>query len=124
LNGITGLEFSRLGQSVMRQIEKMSKPTVAAIQGYCLGGALDLALACRARIATPDARFAHPGAARGIITGWGGTQRLSRLVGAARATDLFLTGRMVSAKEALSFGLIRGIYSAGDLLPGAIQLVR
>jgi enoyl-CoA hydratase/carnithine racemase len=86
---------------------KISKTaSIAAVNGLCFGGAFDLALACRRRIASPNAVFSHPGANLGIMTGWGGTQRLPRLVGEARALEIFLTGKRVSAVEALQIGLI------------------
>ncbi|HWS55014.1 MAG TPA: enoyl-CoA hydratase/isomerase family protein [Pyrinomonadaceae bacterium] len=98
--------FAGRGQSLFRKIEDARPLTVAAVNGYCMGGGLDLALACRLRVASPGAVFAHPGARLGIITGWGGTQRLPRLVGAARAFEMFLTARRVSAPEALEMGLV------------------
>jgi len=115
-------EFSRFGQSVMREIERSKRPVIAAIQGYCMGGGLDLALACHARIAAPDATFAHPGGSLGIITGWGGTQRCSRLAGRARALDLFLTGTRIGADEAREWGLINTIAPAEQVVPDAIRL--
>ena len=80
--------------------------TFAVINGYCFGGALDLALACKRRIASPNARFAHPGAGLGIITGWGGTQRLPRLIGQANSLEIFFTASPIDAGRALSIGLI------------------
>lgn len=115
------LEFARFGQGVMRAVELSRKPVIAAIRGYCMGGGLDLALACHARIAAPDAVFAHPGGALGIITGWGGTQRLPRLIGRARALELFLTGRRLDAQEALAFGLIDAIVPADKLIHEALR---
>ena len=109
LGGLTperAAEFARRGQSLFRKIGDARQLTVAAVNGFCMGGGLDLALACRARVASRRAVFAHPGARLGVITGWGGTQRLPRLVGAARALELFLTARRVSAEEALDIGLI------------------
>ncbi len=116
-------EFSRDGQSVMRAIERSRAPVIAAIRGYCMGGGLDLALACHARIATPDAVFAHPGGTLGILTGWGGTQRLTRLIGRGRALEMLATGRKVYAQEALGTGLIREICAADGLLAAAARLV-
>lgn len=116
-------EFSREGQRVMRAIEQSPVPIIAAIQGYCMGGGLDLALACHARIATADAVFAHPGGALGILTGWGGTQRLTRLVGRARSLEILTTGRRIDAQEALGTGLIRQICVAGELMAAAARLV-
>jgi enoyl-CoA hydratase len=106
LNGISAREFGLRGQILMQIIYRSRKKTVAAINGFCMGGGLDLAVACKMRIATPNAVFAHPGVSLGIITGWGGTQLLPRLIGPARSLELFLTGRNVKAEEALRFGLI------------------
>lgn len=106
LTPATAVEFARRGQRLFQKIADAPLLTVAAINGYCIGGGLDLALACKLRYATPDAVFAHPGARLGIITGWGGTQRLARLVGAARAFEMFLTARRLSGREALDIGLV------------------
>jgi enoyl-CoA hydratase len=112
-------EFSREGQRVMRAIEQSRVPTVAAIRGYCMGGGLDLALACHARITAPDAVFAHPGGALGIVTGWGGTQRLTHLIGRGSAAEMFTTGRKLDPQEALTFGLVSRMASADDLMTAA-----
>ena len=114
LTAAEAYEFSREGQGILRTIERSRVPIVAAIQGYCMGGGLDLALACRARIATADAVFAHPGGAIGILTGWGGTRRLTRLIGRARALELLTTGRKLSAEEAFAFGLVNRIVSRNE----------
>jgi enoyl-CoA hydratase len=116
LSPAEAFEFSREGQRVFRAIERSPKPIVAGIRGYCMGGGLDLALACHARIASPDAVFAHPGGALGILTGWGGTQRLTRLIGRARALEMLTTGRKVNAKEAQEFGLLSEIVSPPQLI--------
>lgn len=87
-----------------------------------MGGGLDLAIACHARIASPDAVFAHPGGALGILTGWGGTQRLTRLIGRARALEMLTTGRKVNALEALEWGLVSKTSDGADLLPMAARL--
>ena len=100
------LGFARRGQQLMSRIAGSRHLTIATFSGYCMGGALDLALACRLRVASPSAIFAHPGARLGIITGWGGTQRLPRLVGAARALEIFATARRVNAVEAYEIGLV------------------
>lgn len=105
----TALKFSHRWQTFFQSIADSDKLTIAAINGYCMGGALDLALACKIRVATPNAVFAHPGLRLGIITGWGGTQRLSRIIGQTRALDIFLTARRVDAREALEIGLINDI---------------
>ena len=102
----TAREFAVRGQSLMTKIAALPQKTVAAINGYCFGGALDLALACEMRIATPNASFAHPGTGLGIITGWGGTQRLPRLIGETKALEMFFSAKAISANDALFTGLI------------------
>ena len=104
-------EFARRGQSLMQAIYHSKKHTVAAVDGFCMGGALDLALSCKRRIASPGSIFAHPGANLGIMTGWSGTQLLPRLVGEARALEIFLTAKRIDANEALRIGLIDKITS-------------
>ena len=106
--------FAIRGQALMDQIARLRAKTVAAINGYCFGGGLDLALACDRRVASSDATFCHPGAGLGIITGWGGTQRLPRLVGEAMACEIFFTAEPISAARALQIGLIDAI--DGDYL--------
>jgi enoyl-CoA hydratase len=117
-------DFSRRGQAVLGAIASSAKPVVAAIRGYSIGGGLDLALACRARIAAADAVFAHPGVTLGIITGWGGTQRLPRLIGRGRAMELLVTGGRIRASEALEWGLVSRVSAEGELIAAAIQLAR
>jgi enoyl-CoA hydratase len=102
-------EFSRRGQQLFQRIAGAPQLTIAAVNGYCMGGALDLALACDIRCASPGAVFAHPGSRLGIITGWGGTQRLPRLIGAARALEMFVTARRVGSREAYEIGLVSKI---------------
>jgi enoyl-CoA hydratase len=104
-------KFSMRGQSLMNKIASLPHETIAAINGYCFGGALDLALACDRRIASPSATFAHPGTSLGIITGWGGTQRLPRLVGTSNALEMFFTASPVNADRALEMGLVDAIAS-------------
>lgn len=99
-------EFALCGQSLMQKIYHSNKLTIAAIDGFCMGGALDLALACKVRVASSRSVFAHPGVGLGIITGWGGTQMLPRLIGEAKALEVFLTARRFKADEALDIGLI------------------
>jgi enoyl-CoA hydratase len=105
----TAGEFALRGQRLMQKIEDAPQLTIAAVNGYCMGGGLDLALACDLRCAARSAVFAHPGARLGIITGWGGTQRLPRLVGQARALEMFATARHVTAHEAHEIGLVNRI---------------
>jgi len=99
-------EFSRAGQALMQAIDNFPVPVIAAIRGYCMGGGMDLALACDYRIAAPNAVFGHRGATLGVMTGWGGTQRLPRLIGKSRAMQMFLLAEMVKADEALRIGLV------------------
>ena len=115
-------EFAIRGQALMSKIAALPQTTVAAINGYCFGGALDLALACDRRIASPNAQFAHPGAGLGIITGWGGTQRLPRLVGRGNAMEMFFTAEAIWAERAVAIGLIDEI--AADPLARAREFVR
>ena len=116
----TAPEFALRGQRLMARITELPQTTIAAINGYCFGGALDLALACERRIASLNATFAHPGARLGIITGWGGTQRLPRLVGAGNALEMFFTAAPIDADRALSIGLVDQI--ANDVLTAAMAL--
>lgn len=109
LTGPEAFEFSREGQALMQAIDQFPVPVIAAISGYCMGGGMDLALACDYRIAAPNAVFGHRGASLGVMTGWGGTQRLPRLIGKARAMQMFLLAEMVKADEALRIGLVDGI---------------
>ncbi|MGE5322123.1 MAG: enoyl-CoA hydratase/isomerase family protein, partial [Actinomycetota bacterium] len=111
LTGPEALAFSRAGQRLTSAIARFPVPVIAAIRGYCMGGGMDLALACDSRIATPDAVFGHRGASLGLITGWGGTQRLPRLIGKPRALQMFLLAEMVKADDALAAGLIGEIHS-------------
>ena len=109
LDSVSALQFSQLGQRIFQTIADASQLTIAAINGYCMGGALDLALACDIRVASKSAVFSHPGARLGIITGWGGTQRLPRIVGRARAIEFLATARRYSSAAALEMGLISGV---------------
>ncbi len=124
LTGATALGFSRRAQLLFDRIARSPKPVLAAIRGYCLGGGLDLALACHYRLAAPDAVFGHPGATLGLITGWGGTQRLPRLLGRARALELLLLGEPINAERALFFGLVNQIVPAEGLLARAARVAQ
>jgi len=112
--------FSELGQTLLNSIASARQKTIAAINGYCIGGGLDLALACDLRVASINAKFAHPGARLGIITGWGGTQRLPRLIGKPRALELFATAKTITAENALRIGLIDHL--ADPVLQASLQL--
>lgn len=122
LNPSSARAFSERGQKLFQSIADASHLTVAAINGYCMGGALDLSLACDVRLASSSAVFAHPGSQLGIITGWGGTQRLPRLIGKTRALELFMTARRFNAAEALQMGLISAIED--PVLDAALRFVK
>ena len=109
LSGVSAYEFAQMGQRLMNAVDRYPAPVIAAIHGYCMGGGLDLALACDFRICSPNAIFGHRGAALGIMTGWGGTQRLPRLIGKARALQMFLAAEKVHGQEALRIGLVDAI---------------
>ena len=111
LSGPEALAFARLGQKFTDLLNRFPVPVIAAIRGYCMGGGMDLALACGYRIAAPGAIFGHRGASLGLITGWGGTQRLPRLTGKARALQMFLLAEKITAEEALRIGLVNGLSS-------------
>ncbi len=119
LTGPGALEFSKMGQEMTSALDHFPAPVTAAINGYCMGGGLDVILACDRRIASPHAIFGHRGAALGLITGWGGTQRLARLIGRARAAEMFIAAEKLHVSEALRFGLVDAI--AGDPVAAAMQ---
>ncbi len=110
---------AELGQHVFAKLDTLPVPSIAAINGFALGGGCELALSCSFRLATPRARFGLPEIKLGLIPGYGGTQRLPRLIGESRALEIILTGRMVGAEEALKIGLVNHIVE-GDLLDAAI----
>jgi enoyl-CoA hydratase len=122
LTAAQAFEFSRKGQALMQSIDQFPLPVIAAIRGYCMGGGMDLALACDHRIAAPSAVFGHRGASLGVMTGWGGTQRLPRLIGKSRAMQMFLLAERVQADEALRIGLVDKI--ADDPVAHAAQCFR
>jgi len=105
----------------MNAIAGFPASVIAAVEGHCMGGGFDLALACHRRIAAPNAVFGHRGAALGLITGWGGTQRLPRLIGKGRALELFVAAEKVTAQRALAIGLVDAI--ADDPIAKALQQI-
>lgn len=121
---LDGRENSRLGQRLTRVIESSPKPVLAAINGYALGGGLEVALACDVRFASRDARLGLPEVSLGIIPGYGGTQRLPRLVPMGEALRMILTGEPVSAEEALRIGLVSAVFDPADLMPGVLEVAR
>jgi enoyl-CoA hydratase/carnithine racemase len=120
ITGAEAVRFALMGQALMNAVAGFPAPTIAAIHGYCMGGGLDLALACQRRIAGPHAVFGHRGAALGLMTGWGGTQRLPRIVGKARALEMFIAAEKLSARRALAFGLVEAVLD--DPLAAALAL--
>jgi len=122
LTGPEAHEFSLMGQTLMNAISNYPSPVIAAVEGHCMGGGLDLALACHRRIAAPSAAFGHRGAALGLVTGWGGTQRLPRLIGKGRALQLFVAAERISAARALEIGLVDAI--ADDPLAEGLRQIR
>lgn len=124
LDAFGAREWAVLGQRVFSRIEEMTKPVIAAINGYALGGGLELALACHLRIAAENARLGLPELKLGIIAGNGGTQRLPRLVGKGRALEMMLTGEPVSAEEAWRIGLVNRVAPRGELIGAARAMAR
>lgn len=112
------------GHEVLGKIEAMEKPVIAAVNGHCLGGGLELAMACHIRIAAERARFGLPEITLGIIPGFGGTQRLPRLVGLSKGIEMILTGDMISAQEARSIGLINKVVPDQDLMREALGIAK
>jgi enoyl-CoA hydratase/carnithine racemase len=117
-------EMAALGQRVFLKIQRSTKPVIAAINGVCLGGGLELAMACHLRVAGDRARFGQPEVNLGIIPGWGGTQRLPRLIGKAKATEWILTGDIYAAQEALRLGLVNQVVPQDQVLKVAKDLAR
>lgn len=122
LKAIDASGFSRHGHHVFRQIENLGKPAIAAVNGYALGGGCELALACTLRVASEKARFGLPEVSLGLIPGYGGTQRLPRLVGKGRALEMILTGEMIDAQEAYRIGLVNKVVPAEQLLDSCLEL--
>jgi enoyl-CoA hydratase len=118
----SGEEFSLFGQLVFNKIENLNKPVIAAINGFALGGGCELALACHIRYASENAKFGQPEVNLGIIPGYGGTQRLTRLIGKGLAMEYILTGDLIPAEEAFRIGLVNKIYPAEELLTKANEL--
>jgi enoyl-CoA hydratase len=121
---LEGRERARRGQAVLRRIETSPKPVIAAINGFALGGGCELAMACHVRIASETAKFGQPEVKLGIGPGYGGSQRLPRLVGQGRALELILTGEMIDAREAHRIGLVNAVVPPADLLRTATELMR
>jgi enoyl-CoA hydratase len=120
---VEGKARAERGQQVFRKFETSPKPTLAAVNGFALGGGCELAMACHLRLASDTAKFGQPEVKLGIVPGYGGTQRLPRLVGKGRALQLLLTGEMIDAAEAWRIGLVNRVLPAAELLPAARALL-
>src|SRR6202043_1905840 len=121
---VSGRETALFVQSVLHRLEMLGKPSIAAINGFALGGGCEVALACSMRLASRTAKLGQPEVKLGILTGYGGSQRLSRLCGKGVAHELCLTGEMISADEALRIGIVNHVYEPGELLPAAETLAK
>lgn len=119
-----GVTFARRSQRIFRDLEQLGKPSLAAVSGYAFGGGCELAMATTLRIAATNAIFAQPEVKLGIIPGYGGTQRLARLVGKGRALDLCVTGRSIDAEEAKTWGLVSEVVAPEKLLPRAEEILQ
>jgi len=124
LEPIAAQRFAVRGQAVFNRIEEMPVPVIAAVNGFALGGGCELALACHIRVAASNARFGQPEVNLGIIPGYGGTQRLPRLVGKGIATELILTGEMIDADRAYAIGLVNRVVEQDGLLGAAREMIR
>ena len=124
ISGVEASAFTRRGQAVFDLLETLGKPSVAAVNGFALGGGCELAMACTLRLATESARFGQPEVRLGVTPGFGGTQRLPRLVGKGKALQMILTGEPIDAQEAYRIGLVNEIVVADKLLDRAAQILR
>ena len=124
LDMISGKEFSEKGQDIFNTIENLSKPVIAAVNGFALGGGCEVALACHIRLASENAKFGQPEVNLGIIPGYGGTQRLTRLINSGRAMEYILTGDMIDANEAYRIGLVNHVYPLSELMNKAMEMAK
>lgn len=124
LNVISGKEFSEKGQNVFNLIENMNKPVIAAVNGFALGGGCELALSCHIRFASTNAKFAQPEINLGIIPGYGGSQRLTKLVNSGRAFEYILSGDRIDSEEAYRVGLVNKIFPSEELLENTIRFAK
>ena len=119
----TAYEFSKLGQKVTSRIEQSSKPIIAAINGYAFGGGCEISLACHLRFASENATFSQPEVKLGLIPGWGGTQRLPKIIGIARATEMILSGNIINSERALNIGLVNAVFPRKTLMKNVMNIV-
>lgn len=124
LNGNEGIELARRGQNIFFKMENCSKPVVAVVNGFALGGGCELAMACHFRLASENAKFGQPEVNLGLIPGYGGTQRLTQLIGKGRALELLMTGNMIDAQTALGYGLVNYVVPAEELLLKTVMLLQ
>jgi len=122
LNEVSGRELVTAGQAIFNKIGRLNLPVICAVNGYALGGGCELALACDIRVASANAKFGLPEVSLGIIPGYGGTQRLARLVGAGKAKELIFSGDQISADEAFRIGLVEKLVPVGEALQSALAL--
>lgn len=123
LDGPNAKAFAQRGQTILNRLAELDKPVIAAVNGYALGGGCELCLACHIRIASENANFGLPEVKLGVIPGYGGTQRLSRLVGLSMSAEMILTGNIIDAQEALRIGLVNRVVAAGNLESSVNKLV-
>ena len=116
LSAVEGYKWGEIGQRVFQKVEDLPQPVIAAVNGFALGGGCELAMACDIRFASDNAKFGQPEVTLGITAGFGGTQRLPRLVGKGRAKELLFTGMMISAEEAYRIGLVNKVFSQSELM--------
>lgn len=124
LDPYLGRKLARQGQMTFSLLENLGKPVIAAVNGFALGGGCELALACHIRCASEKAKFGLPEVKLGVIPGYGGTQRLTRIVGLGRGLELILSGELIGAKEAHRIGLVNRVFPRGEVVPGAVALAR
>lgn len=123
LNEVNARKFAEHGQEIFNLIQNCQTPVIAAVNGFALGGGCELAMACHMRIASEDAKFGQPEVNLGIIPGYGGTQRLTQLIGKGKALELMLTGDMIGAKEAHALGLVNHVVPKGEVVQKAIEIL-
>lgn len=124
LDPIKAKNFAEFGQKVFSQISELNKPVIAAVNGFALGGGCELAMACHIRLVSENAKFGQPEVNLGIIPGYGGTQRLPKLIGLGRAMELILSGELIDANEAYRIGLANKIYPSNELIDKSIELAK
>ena len=123
LNEVNGRRFAERGQDVFSMIEECPKPIIAAVNGFALGGGCELAMACHIRVASENARFGQPEVNLGLIPGYGGTQRLTQLVGKGKAMELMMTGDLIPALEAKELGLVNHVTTVEELMPKCLEIM-